>query len=290
MSSAERPLVVGIDLGTTFSVVAHLDAQGRAVTVANSEGDLTTPSVAFFDKDGLIIGKEAVKSAEHEPDRVAPYPKRDMGSEFYHLPIRGTYYRPEVLQAAVLRVKLRHLDTWIAERRAHAAAYRGGLSGVTLPREKHFHTYNQFVVRSERRDALQAHLFAAGIATAVYYPAPLHLQPCFASLGYRAGDFPAAEAACRQARALPMYPELPIEARAAVVLRELRATFKAHALRTRANIGQVYICGGTAQLRGLDEQLSKDLGLPVQRLKLPNEAASLIPAQEECAAIQASRA
>lgn len=103
MSSAERPVVVGIDLGTTFSVVAHLDEQGRAVTVANAEGDLTTPSVVFFDKDGLIIGKEAVKSAEFEPERVAPYPKRDMGTEFYHLPIRGTYYRPEVLQATILR-------------------------------------------------------------------------------------------------------------------------------------------------------------------------------------------
>lgn len=102
MSSAERPIIVGIDLGTTFSVVSHLDSLNRAVTVANAEGDLTTPSVVFFDKDGVVVGKEAVKSAEFEPERVAPYPKRDMGTEFYHLPIRGTFYRPEVLQAVVL--------------------------------------------------------------------------------------------------------------------------------------------------------------------------------------------
>lgn len=103
MSSADRSPIVGIDLGTTFSVVAHLDEHGRAVTIANAEGDLTTPSVVFLDRSGLVVGKEAVKSAEFEPDRVAPYPKRDMGSEFYHLPVRGAQYRPEVLQSMILR-------------------------------------------------------------------------------------------------------------------------------------------------------------------------------------------
>jgi molecular chaperone DnaK len=103
MAADSSSEIVGIDLGTTFSVVAHLDAQARAVTIANSEGDLTTPSVVFFDKAGVVVGKEAVKSAEFEPDRVAPYPKRDMGSEYYHLPIRGTQYRPEVLQAVILK-------------------------------------------------------------------------------------------------------------------------------------------------------------------------------------------
>lgn len=103
MATGSTTQIVGIDLGTTFSVVAHLDAQGRAATVANAEGDLTTPSVIFFDKAGVVVGKEAVKSAEFEPERVAPYPKRDMGSEFYHRPIRGVHYRPEVLQAVILR-------------------------------------------------------------------------------------------------------------------------------------------------------------------------------------------
>jgi molecular chaperone DnaK len=102
MSSESGP-VVGIDLGTTFSVISHLDAQGRPVTIANSDGDLTTASVVFLDKAGYVIGKEAVKAAEFEPDRVAPYPKRDMGSELYHREVRAAYYRPEVLQAMILR-------------------------------------------------------------------------------------------------------------------------------------------------------------------------------------------
>jgi molecular chaperone DnaK len=99
--------IVGIDLGTTFSVVAHLDGQGRPVTVPNADGDLTTPSVVFLDKGGAVVGKEAVKAAEFEPDRIARYPKRDMGRNAFHHPVRGELLPPEVLQALILR-KLKH--------------------------------------------------------------------------------------------------------------------------------------------------------------------------------------
>ena len=137
----------------------------------------------------------------------------------YHHELVGGNFRLDELQAAVLRVKLRHLDRWIEERRAHAAAYRadlGRLRGVTPPAERHFHTYNQLVVRAARRDALAEHLRRREIETAIYYPRPLHLQPCFAGLDLPAGRFPVAEAASRETLALPIFPELTVEARQAV--------------------------------------------------------------------------
>ena len=98
---------VGIDLGTTFSVVAHLDRDGKPVTLANDEGEITTPSVVFFDKSSTIVGREAVNAAEFEPHRVARFAKRDMGESFYHQPILGNHIPPEVIQALILK-KLRH--------------------------------------------------------------------------------------------------------------------------------------------------------------------------------------
>ncbi|MDA1014704.1 MAG: Hsp70 family protein [Planctomycetota bacterium] len=100
----DRPVpIVGIDLGTTFSCVAHLDADGRPWTIPNAEGDLTTPSVAFFDRHGAIVGKEAVNAAEFEPERVAQFAKRDMGEDVFEKTIRGEHIPPEVVQAIILR-------------------------------------------------------------------------------------------------------------------------------------------------------------------------------------------
>jgi molecular chaperone DnaK len=98
---------VGIDLGTTFSVVAHLDRDGKPITLANDEGELTTPSVVFFDQNGTVIGREAIKAAAFEPPRVARFAKRDMGDGFYHKPILGNHLPPEVIQALILK-KLKH--------------------------------------------------------------------------------------------------------------------------------------------------------------------------------------
>jgi molecular chaperone DnaK len=102
-AESEHEIVVGIDLGTTFSVAAIVDAEGRPVTIPNAEGDLSTPSVIFLDKQGAVVGKEAVKSAEFEPERTATHPKRDMGEEFFRSPVRGGSFRPEVLQALILK-------------------------------------------------------------------------------------------------------------------------------------------------------------------------------------------
>jgi molecular chaperone DnaK len=103
MPDGSNPLPVGVDLGTTFSVVAHLDAEGRPATIPNAEGDLTTPSVVFLDQAGAVVGKEAVKAIEFQPERVAQFPKRDMGRDYYHEAVRGERLPPEVLQALILR-------------------------------------------------------------------------------------------------------------------------------------------------------------------------------------------
>jgi dTDP-4-amino-4,6-dideoxygalactose transaminase len=136
----------------------------------------------------------------------------------YHHQEVGFNSRIDALQAAVLRVKLRHLDAWTESRREVAARYRSlfaeqGLTGrIGLPVERpgHFHVYNQFVIRvaAATRDPLRAALSARRIGTEIYYPIPLHLQTCFESLGYAPGDFPNAEAAAAETLALPIYPEL----------------------------------------------------------------------------------
>ena len=103
---ADPAPAVGIDLGTTYSVVAYLDAQGRPNTIPNAEGDLTTPSVVYFDSHAVVVGKEAVKAAEYDPERVARFAKRDMGDQFYEKKILGNEFPPEVIQALILK-KLR---------------------------------------------------------------------------------------------------------------------------------------------------------------------------------------
>ncbi|HEY1067948.1 MAG TPA: Hsp70 family protein [Pirellulales bacterium] len=98
-----RPPAVGIDLGTTFSAVAHLDETGRPVTIVNAEGDLTTPSVVLFDGPDVIVGKEAVKAMGTESHRIADIAKRDMGKRAYRKIIDGREYPPEVVQACILK-------------------------------------------------------------------------------------------------------------------------------------------------------------------------------------------
>jgi dTDP-4-amino-4,6-dideoxygalactose transaminase len=148
---------------------------------------------------------------------------RDHGSERkYRHDIIGYNFRLEGLQGAVLNVKLKYLDGWNELRRAHAARYRELLSGLnggdgdgnsralTLPRELPYarHIYHLYVVQTDERDALQKHLTAAGVQTGIHYPVPVHLQPAYASLGHRAGDFPVAERQAARVLSLPMFPEL----------------------------------------------------------------------------------
>jgi len=124
----------------------------------------------------------------------------------------GGNFRLDELQAALLRVKLPHLTGWSNRRRLLAELYLRGLAGLPLdlPTRDEGCVWNQFVVRvpTDRRGALIAHLAARGIATAIYYPIPLHLQPALRELGHRPGDFPIAERAAQEALALPIYPGL----------------------------------------------------------------------------------
>jgi dTDP-4-amino-4,6-dideoxygalactose transaminase len=139
----------------------------------------------------------------------------------------GGNFRLDELQAALLRVKLRRVDEALAARALNAATYHAlfvdrGLVGRIVPPPIPSDTWNQYVIRVPgfsplRREKLRAHLAARGVGTEVYYPAPLQLQPCFAGLGYRAGDFPVAEQAARETLALPIFPELTAEEIAYVV-------------------------------------------------------------------------
>ena len=151
---------------------------------------------------------------------------RSHGAEprYFHKRVGGNF-RLDAIQAAVLRVKLPHLDRWTAMRRENAKRYarlfeeQGLTSKAVLPSEPdgYFHIYNQFVVRIPQRDRVRAFLTDHGIGTEIYYPVPFHLQQCFAGLGYGRGDFPAAEAAAESSLALPIYGELTEEQQHAVV-------------------------------------------------------------------------
>ena len=111
MPANPTPPAIGIDLGTTFSVIAFLDKVGRPTTIPNTDGDLTTPSVVFFDRDLMVVGKEAVKAAVHEPEVIAQFVKRDMGKDAYSKLIRGESYPPEVIQSLILEKLKKDAET-----------------------------------------------------------------------------------------------------------------------------------------------------------------------------------
>ncbi len=134
----------------------------------------------------------------------------------YQYELIGMNSRLDALQAAILRVKLRHLDAWAKGRQKNAERYSELFKGhgleefIRLPTVSPNcnHVYNQYVIRVPRRDELKAHLLTSGIPTEVYYPSPLHLQPAFAYLGYKNGDLPVSESASEEVLAIPIFPEM----------------------------------------------------------------------------------
>ncbi|MBZ5502964.1 MAG: DegT/DnrJ/EryC1/StrS family aminotransferase [Acidobacteriia bacterium] len=160
---------------------------------------------------GLLTTEDAALAEKLRMLRVHGSKKK------YHHEILGTNSRLDALQAAILRVKLRHLDRWTQQRQIRADHYRSLFEAMDLSHSVRVpaaagsdlvHVYNQFTIRCTERDALREHLRSLGIPTEIYYPLPLHLQPAFSYLGYRAGQLPAAEAASEEVLSLPVYPEL----------------------------------------------------------------------------------
>jgi UDP-2-acetamido-3-amino-2,3-dideoxy-glucuronate N-acetyltransferase len=137
----------------------------------------------------------------------------------YHHKIVGGNFRLDALQAAVLRVKLRHLDEWTEKRNSHAEYYTKRFHELGLTQEMvstpdkfcDRHVFNQYVIRATGRDELRRHLDGCGISTEIYYPGPLHLQECMQQGRYRLGDYPISETACQSVLALPVFPELTRE-------------------------------------------------------------------------------
>ena len=151
-------------------------------------------------------------------------------SRYEHAFVGGNF-RLDALQAAVLDVKLPHLDDWHQKRRANAAYYDGAFAELPIEAPvvvnrgdgvEHAHIYNQYVIRIADRDRVRDELREQGVGCEVYYPVPMHLQECFQYLGYSEGDFPESERASRETLALPIYPELTEEMLETVVER-LRA-------------------------------------------------------------------
>ena len=215
-----------MDLGKTHGVPVLEDAaqalgaqhplgSAGAIGEAGWFSFYPTKNLGAFGDAGMVVCRD-----EALAHRIRALRNHGMETRYYHKWLGGNF-RIDAIQSAVLGVKLPHLDAWSAGRRARAAFYREefarlGIGGqLTLPAEvfaasglANHHIYNQFIVRTPQRDALRAHLTAAGIGTEIYYPLPLHQQECFRELGYQEGDFPESESAARETLALPIFPEL----------------------------------------------------------------------------------
>jgi dTDP-4-amino-4,6-dideoxygalactose transaminase len=195
------------------AIGAH-DAQGRKAGSIGHMGCFSffpSKNLGGFGDGGMTVTQDAGLAQKLRMLRM-----HGMEPKYYHTMVGGNF-RLDALQAAVLRVKLRHLDGWSAARRRNADRYRtllaerDMLESVGLPEDAPGHIYNQFVIRTADRDGLRQHLQARRIGTEVYYPVPLHLQECFRHLGHEPGSLPNAERAAAETLALPVYPELSDE-------------------------------------------------------------------------------
>ena len=188
-----------------------------AIGQAGAFSFFPSKNLGGFGDGGMVVTNDAALAAAVRRLRVHGSERR-----YEHVEI-GINGRLDALQAAVLRVKLAHLDEWTQARRRNAQRYitmlaQAGLRDVlAVPSLTDGHVFNQFVIRSKRRDELKAFLASREIGAEIYYPIPLHLQPCYRHLGYAPGDFPEAERAARETLALPIFPELTETQQAYVV-------------------------------------------------------------------------
>ncbi|PYT64954.1 MAG: hypothetical protein DMG39_30620, partial [Acidobacteria bacterium] len=202
--SRQLPLIE--DCAQAFGAVY----KGRRVGSFGDAGCISfypTKNLGAYGDAGMLVTNSARLAARLRTLRNHGQTAKYLSSE------PGWNSRLDEIQAAILRVKLRHLGDWRRARRSHAAEYTRLLQqvpGVMPPHEPQDceHVYHQYTIRSERRDVLQQHLATRKIGSTVYYPYPLHLQPLYAHLGHMLGDFPHAERAAQEILSLPMYPEL----------------------------------------------------------------------------------
>jgi dTDP-4-amino-4,6-dideoxygalactose transaminase len=230
--AAERGVALVEDAA---QAIGARDASGRRVGGRGSVACFSfypTKNLGGAGEGGLLTTDDPALA-----DRLLRLRTHGTVERYYHREV-GVNARLDALQAAVLRVKLRHLEEWNDRRRANAARYdaaftEAGAAPSGVPFEAGglplripapvarpaLHVYHQYVIRvpAERRDALRAHLAARGVATDVFYPLGLHLQQCFAGLGHREGDLPETERASREVVALPVHAELGDDQRAHVV-------------------------------------------------------------------------
>lgn len=212
----EEDLVVIEDAAQAIGASVH----GKRVGAFGAFGAFSffpSKNLGGFGDGGLVTTTDDQRASAVRRLRVHGSERR-----YEHIEI-GINGRLDALQAAVLRVKLGHLDGWTEARRRNAQRYGALFSDAGLadllavPEVTDGHVFNQFVIRSKRRDDLKAFLAAREIGTEIYYPIPLHLQPCYRHLGYGPGDFPESERAARETLALPIYPELTETQQAFVV-------------------------------------------------------------------------
>jgi dTDP-4-amino-4,6-dideoxygalactose transaminase len=225
-------LAIAEDRGLTViedaaQAIGARDAEGRR---AGSMGNIG--AFSFYPSKNLgAIGDAGMVVTREEGLHETLKRLRTHGAskDYLHETVGGNF-RMDALQAAALSVKLRYLEEWTQERRKRAQCYDDlfeeiELPDVKIPKAPFDHVYHQYVIRARRRDELRAHLTEEGIGTAIYYPFPLHLQPCFRDLGYVKGDFPVAESAAEESLALPMYPALT-EAQQAIVVSAIAGFYR----------------------------------------------------------------
>ncbi len=209
--AAEHGLVVIEDAAQAIG--ARIDGAGRRAGTVGRFGCFSfypTKNLGGAGDGGCVVA-----NADADAETVRSLARHGAAGGPYRHVALGLASRLDAVQAAVLGVKLPHIERWNAARRHHAERYDHLLTGalgaahvVAAPAIVPGHVFHQYVIRVADRDRVRAALAAAGVESQVYYPIPLHLQPCFTALGYRAGDQPEAERASAESLALPIYPEL----------------------------------------------------------------------------------
>jgi len=223
----ERGLVVVEDAA---QAIGARDPEGRR---AGSMGNIG--AFSFYPSKNLgAIGDAGMVTTREEGlwETLKRLRTHGASRDYLHETVGGNF-RMDALQAAALSVKLRYLDEWTRKRRERARCYDALFAesemveegNVRTPKAPSDHVYHQYVIRARERQELRAHLAEEGIGTGIYYPVPLHLQPCFRDLGYVRGDFPVAERAAEESLALPMYPSLTDEQQS-IVLSAIAAFYR----------------------------------------------------------------